>query len=172
MSSAATTMENPHETIRRTVREGDAGAIADLHRRVYVPEYERNEDFVASVRRGVDAALARGWPQRGGAVWLVERSDRLVGSLALTDEGAGVGRVRWFVLDSSVRGRGLGRSLLAELLSHARDAGMSRLELETFSALNAAARIYRAAGFELRWSRERDDWGPPVTYQGYVLELG
>jgi GNAT superfamily N-acetyltransferase len=124
------------------------------------------------VRRGIDEAIIRGWPEHGGAVWLVERSGRLVGSLALTDEGDGVGRVRWFVLEAAVRGRGLGRSLIAELLDEARAAGMHGLMLETFSALTAAARIYRDAGFELRWSRERDDWGPRVTYQGYELELG
>ncbi|MBV9798398.1 MAG: GNAT family N-acetyltransferase [Solirubrobacterales bacterium] len=171
MSTAATTRRSDDATVRRALREGDVQAIADLHRRVYGPEYGRNEDFVASVRRGVEEARRGGWPQRSGAVWLVERCGRLVGSLALTDEGGGVGRVRWFVLEADVRGHGLGRSLVAELLDEARCSGMRRLVLETFSALTAAARIYRDAGFELRWSRERDDWGPPVTYQGYDLEL-
>jgi hypothetical protein len=48
---------------------------------------------------------------------------------------------------------------------------MKRLELETFSALTTAARIYRQAGFLVTWARERDDWGPPVTYQHYELPL-
>ncbi len=172
MSTAATTPVSEEATIRRTLREGDAQAIADLHRRVYGPEYGRNEEFMSSVRRGVDEALRGGWPQRSGAVWLVEQCGRLVGSLALTDEAGGVGRVRWFVLEAPVRGRGLGRALVGELLYEARAAGMHRLVLETFDALTAAARIYRDAGFELRWSRVRADWGPPVTYQGYELELG
>lgn len=171
MSTAATTRRSDDATIRRALREGDVLAIADLHRRVYGPEFGRNEEFVSSVRRGIDEARRGGWPQRSGAVWLVERGERLVGSLALTDEGRGVGRVRWFVLEAPVRGRGLGRALVGELLDEARAAGMHRLVLETFDALTAAARIYRDAGFELRWSRVRDDWGPPVTYQGYELEL-
>jgi len=53
----------------------------------------------------------------------------------------------------------------------ARVQGFSRLALETFSAPSAAARIYREAGFEVTWERERTDWGPPVTYQHYRLEL-
>ena len=171
MSTAATTRKSDDATIRRALREGDVQAIADLHRRVYGPEYGRNEEFVSSVTRGIEEAHRAGWPEQSGAVWLVERRGRLVGSLALTDEGGGVGRVRWFVLEADVRGRGLGRSLVAELLDEARGAGMRKLVLETFSALTAAARIYREAGFELRWSREREDWGPPVTYQGYDLEL-
>ena len=171
MSTAATTRKSDDATIRRALREGDVQAIADLHRRVYGAEYGRNEDFVSAVRRGLEKAHRDGWPHQKGAVWLVERRGRLVGSLALTDEGDGTGRVRWFVLEAALRGQGLGRRLIAELLDEARSAEMRKLVLETFSALTAAARIYRAAGFELRWSREREDWGPPVTYQGYDLEL-
>jgi GNAT superfamily N-acetyltransferase len=158
--------------IRRTLRDGDPGAIEELHRRVYVPEFGMNDEFVSRVRSGVDASVARGWPQAGGAVWLIERADQVDGCLALTDEGDGTGRVRWFVLEHSLRGLGLGRLLLSELLDTARAAGFHQLELETFSALSTAARLYRAAGFGLVWERQRDDWGPLISYQHYVLALG
>jgi GNAT superfamily N-acetyltransferase len=158
--------------VRRSLAPGEADGIVDLHRRVYTREYARNEAFVEGVARGVDAALARGWPDRNGAVWLVDHEGRLSGSLGLTDEGDGVGRVRWFVLEPQLRGHGLGRRLIDELLDTARAAGMRKLELETFSELRAAARIYLDAGFRVVWSREFEDWGPPITYQRYELELG
>ena len=116
-------------------------------------------------------AIARGWPDAGGGVWLVEREQSLSGAVALTDEGAGTGRVRWFVLSQELRGRGVGRSLLRELLAAARAAGMRRLELETFSALTAAAHLYRDAGFRIVGSRPTDQWGPPIIMQRYELEL-
>jgi len=162
----------PHEiTIRRELRSGDADAIVELHRRVYCAEYERNHRFVAAVAGSIAEAVARGWPQDGGAVWLVERGEELVGSLALTAEGPALGQVRWFVLDRVLRGQGTGRSLLVELLAAARQAGMDKLELQTFSALQAAAHLYRGAGFRVVWARERYDWGAPMTYQGYELSL-
>ncbi len=157
--------------IRRTLRDGDAQAIAELHRRIYEPEYGLHEQFTASVEDGVEAAASAGWPQRSGAVWLVEGDGPLLGALALTDQGNGLGRVRWFALDRGLRGQGLGRSLIAELLEKARAAGLSKLELETISVLTAAARIYRDAGFRVVWERRRVDWGPPMTMQGYELEL-
>jgi GNAT superfamily N-acetyltransferase len=157
--------------IRRDWHDGDAGAIVDLHRRVYVPEYGRNEVFVGRVAEGVEAAVAAGWPVQSGAVWLVEHEAVIRGSLALTDEGDGVARVRWFVLDAALRGRGLGRALVADLLATARASGCRQLELETFSALTAAATIYREAGFRVAWEYERHDWGDPITYQGYELTL-
>jgi GNAT superfamily N-acetyltransferase len=158
-------------SIRRSMGDRDAEAIVALHDLVYRAEYERNDEFVATVARKVADARAAGWPELGGAVWLVERDGALVGSLGLTDEGDGVGWVRWFVFAPAARGHGLGRRLVAELVHTARVDGMVRLELETFSALSAAARIYRDAGFEVTWERERDDWGPTITYQHYELEL-
>jgi ribosomal protein S18 acetylase RimI-like enzyme len=157
--------------IRRALRDGDVDAIAELHRRVYASEYGLNEHFVEGVQRGLEAAVARGWPARGGGVWLVERDGPLLGALGLTDEGQGAGRVRWLVFDRAVRGRGLARSLVAQLLDEARRAGMRTLTLETYSELTAAARIYRDAGFRVEWERERDDWGPSITFQGYRLDL-
>jgi ribosomal protein S18 acetylase RimI-like enzyme len=157
--------------IRRTLHDGDTQAIADLHRSVYGSEYGLNEHFVAGVQRGLATAVAAGWPQRSGAVWLVERDGSLLGALGLTDEGDGAGRVRWLVLDPSLRGRGLGRRLMGELLDEARASGLSTLTLETFAALTTAGRIYRDAGFSVQWERELTDWGPTVTFQGYRLGL-
>jgi ribosomal protein S18 acetylase RimI-like enzyme len=170
MATAAQSVTGDTE-IRRTLRDGDTRAISDLHRRVYASEYGLNEAFVDSVQQGLDAAVARGWPAQDGAVWLPERGATLLGALGLTDEGDGLGRVRWFVLDPELRGRGLGRLLVAQLLDEARAAGLRQLELATFSRLTAAARIYRDAGFRVTWEREQEDWGPAVTFQGYVLEL-
>jgi GNAT superfamily N-acetyltransferase len=158
-------------SIRRALRDGDLEAIVDLHDRVYRSEYDRNDEFVAAVARKLEAARAAGWPERGGAVWIVEHDGSVAGSVALTDEGDGVGWVRWVVFGPEIRGLGLGRQLISELVGEARARGMKRLELETFSALTTAARIYRQAGFLVTWARERDDWGPPVTYQHYELPL-
>jgi GNAT superfamily N-acetyltransferase len=183
MATRASDPVTDEVVIRRELRAGDPEAIAELHRRLYQPEFGMNDEFVAGVAAGISEAVARGWPTSGGAVWLVERAGELAGSLALTVEpatragegaeatGAGRGRVRWFVLDRSLRGRGLGRGLLAELLALARAAGLAELELETFSALAVAARIYRGAGFRVVSEREREDWGRPITYQRYELQL-
>jgi ribosomal protein S18 acetylase RimI-like enzyme len=170
MNTAPTRITN-EISIRRDLRDGDADAIAELHRRVYASEYGLNERFVESVRRGVEAAARSGWPQRSGAVWLVDGDAALLGALGLTVEGGGLGKVRWFVLDPTLRGRGLGRKLIAELLDTARAAGLQTLVLETFSDLTAAAHIYRAAGFRVTWERPLEEWGPPVRFQQYELAL-
>jgi ribosomal protein S18 acetylase RimI-like enzyme len=158
-------------SIRRGLREEDPRAIVDLHRRVYVSEYRRNDAFLFAVQDSLEYAVERGWPQTGGGVWLVDYDDGLAGCMALTNEGGGIGRIRWVVFGPELRGRGLGRRLLDELLTTARADGLRRLELETFSELRAAAHLYRSAGFAVTWERPRDDWGPPIVYQHYELQL-
>ena len=160
----------PTYGIRRELRPGDAEAIVAMHERLYPVEHQRNEVFVAQVAESVANAVARGWPE-GGGVWIVERDGKMAGSVALTDEGDGIGKLRWVLVSPDLRGAGIGRRLVGEAVDRARELGMRRLELDTFSALRAAARIYRDVGFRVVGARERSDWGPTITYQTYELEL-
>jgi putative acetyltransferase len=75
------------------------------------------------------------------------------------------------VLAPELRGQGLGRALLTELLAEAREQGMEELVLSTFSALTAAAQLYREAGFHLVSGSETDKWGPQIVFQHYELTL-
>jgi ribosomal protein S18 acetylase RimI-like enzyme len=156
--------------IRRELRPGDTERIVELHDELYRREYDRNDAFVDAVRTKLQAAVEAGWP-RGGGVWLAERGGQVLGSVALTDEGGGEGRIRWVLLHPSLRGRGLGRRMVGEAVARARELGMRKLTLDTFSDLRAAARIYRSLGFRVVSERERDDWGPTINYQVYELEL-
>ena len=57
----------------------------DLHDRVYRAEYGAGEGWVRGIRFAIENAVQRGWPREGalGSVWIAQRDDRLVGSLAL-----------------------------------------------------------------------------------------
>ena len=90
----------------------------------------------------------------------------------MTDEGESIACVRFFVLDPDLRGRGLGRHLLEELLERARASGFERAVLETFSDLTAAAHLYREYGFRVMSAETGPRWGrAELTYQRYELEL-
>jgi GNAT superfamily N-acetyltransferase len=156
--------------VRRELRDGDIDAIVGLHERLYSAEFGFGARFAGDLRGSISDALRAGWMSGRGAVWLIGDSS-LAGTLALTDEGGGVGKVRWFLLAPELRGRGLGRSLIAELLAEARESGLAKLELGTFSALTVAARIYRQAGFKLLSGETTEMWGPPIVFQRYELLL-
>jgi len=158
--------------IRRELRPGDLGAIIEHHGRTYAREYGLDSTFEAHVAAGVARAALRGFPREREAIWIVERRGVHVGSLALTDEGNGEACLRWFLFDPDLRARGLGRRLVSELMSTARDAGYTLAALETFSDLSAAAHLYRSFGFELVSAETGPRWGrAEISYQRYELSL-
>lgn len=78
---------------------------------------------------------------------LVDGSGRVVGSVGLAPQGAGVCELRKMYLLAECRGRGLGRMLLRHALIKARTLGFRKVRLETASVLAAATRLYLEAGF-------------------------
>lgn len=158
--------------IRTDLRAGDAGEIVRLQGVHYAAEYGLDRTFEAHIARGLAEALERGWPGPGEGVWIAEHGDgRMGGLVALTREDATHGRVRWFLLDPALRGRGVGRRLLQALLKAAEEAGYERLELETFSALEAAAHLYRDAGFHCVEEQRTQRWGRTIVLQRYELAM-
>jgi GNAT superfamily N-acetyltransferase len=166
-------MELDDVVVRRKLGPGDVDAIVDLHDRVYRGEYGADDAWIQAIRSAIERAVQRGWPRDPalGSVWLVPRGGQLVGSLALVLESPRVGSVDWFALDAELRGRGLGRWLVSELIAEAHARAMEKLKVETFSKLTAAARIYRAEGFSVVWQRETDWQGERVMHQLYRLTL-
>ena len=79
---------------------------------------------------------------------IIGRDGQLIGCggiLRLTDDEC---ELRKMYLRPEARGRGIGKAILNELLSAARDLGFRRVVLETASVLEAAIRLYQRAGFQ------------------------
>ncbi|MFD0492200.1 GNAT family N-acetyltransferase [Saccharopolyspora spinosporotrichia] len=104
-------------------------------------------------------------------LWVAERGDDPVGTVALTGEGGGVAQLRWFLVAPSARGTGLGRELLRTLLDHARGRGYAHVKLWTVDGLDAAARLYTEAGFRRTERNPVRQWGHDLTEARYDLDL-
>src|SRR5919204_629699 len=142
-------------SIRRELRPGDLGAIIEHHGRAYAREYGLDSGMEAHVAAAVARTALRGFPRETEAIWIVEHNGKHAGSLAMTDEGEGTACVRFFLLDPELRGKGLGRKLLDTARAH----GFVRAVLKPFSALPAAARLYREHGFRVVSVETGPRWG-------------
>jgi ribosomal protein S18 acetylase RimI-like enzyme len=159
-------------SIRRDLRPGDLGAILEHHGRQYTREYGVDSNFEAHVAAGLADAALRGFPRDREAIWIIELDGNHAGSIGLTDEGDGEAWARWVLLDPAVRGQGLGRRLVDEMVATAKEFGYRRIVLETFSDLRTAAHLYRSHGFRVTGSETGPRWGrAELTYQRYELEL-
>ncbi len=156
-------------SIRQELRPGDLGAIVRLHGLVYAREHGFDATFEAYVA-GPLAEFVRS-PSPRNRLWMVERNGELVGCVAIVGVSEAAAQLRWYLVDPSARGQGLGRWLLQEAVQFARGCGYGSLFLWTVSSLTVAARLYQAVGFRRVEQRPGQCWGVDVVEENYVLNL-
>lgn len=107
---------------------------------------------------------------RGGAFWVAQDSDRIVGCAGVTSHD-GVGELhRMYVLATS-RGQGIGQRLLDVCIDEIKGRGLAAMRIWSDVLLPDAHRLYMKNGFESRGericndpdqSREQGFWKEPL----------
>jgi N-acetylglutamate synthase-like GNAT family acetyltransferase len=156
-------------TLRTDLKPGDIGAIVRLHGVTYAREHGFDHTFEAYVA-GPLAEFARSASDRD-RIWIAEQGDRLVGCVAIVAHSPQVAQLRWFLVEPSCRGAGLGTRLLNEAVAFCRASGYQSIILWTVSALVAAARLYHAVGFRKVEEEPGKQWGVDVIEERYELCL-
>ena len=149
-------------TVRHDLRPGDMGRVIALHGVLYAEEFGWDH--------GMEAYLAETMAEFGhlarpglDRLWVAERDGQLLGSIGIIGREDGLAQLRWFLVHPDARGRGLGQHLIGEALAFCRAAGCRWVYLWTVSGLDAAARLYLAAGFRKTESK------PPARLFGKTL---
>lgn len=155
--------------LRTDIGPGDLGAVVAMHGIVYAREYGFDHTFEAYVAGPLAEFALRGSDR--DRLWLAERDGRLVGSVAIVGASEDVAQLRWFLVEPESRGLGLGWTLLDAAVSFCRARGYRSVFLWTVSALAAAARLYRRAGFALVEELPGRRWGVDVVEERYELLL-
>ncbi len=155
--------------LRTTLMPGDLGAIVHLHGVVYAREYGFDPTFEAYVA-GPLAAFVCCHTDRD-RLWIAEHGARLVGCIAIVGVSEEEAQLRWFLVDPSARGQGLGTRLLQEAVVFSKDRGYRTIFLWTVSALTAAAPLDRSVGFAKVEEQSAEQWGVQVVEEKYVLAL-
>ena len=158
------------DSVRTTLKPGDLGSIVRLHGTIYAQEYGFDATFEAYVAGPLAEFVVR-MPAAHERLWIAERDGRVVGCIAIVAAAPEEAQLRWFLVDPTARGIGLGTRLLRDAIAFCQEHGYRRVSLWTVDALTAAARRYRAAGFVLAEERPGRRWGADVIEQRYELEL-
>ena len=83
-----------------------------------------------------------------GAFWVVREETRVVGSVGVERHDAHTAELHRLYVDSTLRGRGVGQTLVETVLAWAREQGVRRLVLWSDTRFETSHRLYRRLGFE------------------------
>jgi N-acetylglutamate synthase-like GNAT family acetyltransferase len=160
---------NADIVLRHDLRPGDVGSVVWLHGTVYAAEYGFDFTFEAYVAGPMaDFVVHRTERDR---LWIAERDGRIVGCIAIIGVSDKEAQLRWYLVDPSTRGLGLGKRLLHEAIAFANKRGYGSIFLWTVSALTAAAHLYQEAGFRKVEEKPGRHWGTDVIEEKYILQL-
>jgi N-acetylglutamate synthase-like GNAT family acetyltransferase len=104
-------------------------------------------------------------------IWVVERRNKVVGSIAIVKHTVEEAQLRWLLLDSESRGFGLGRKLVQLALDFCNEIGYRKVFLWTVSILEVAAHLYTSYGFQRTELKTHTIWGQELTEEKYELVL-
>ncbi len=97
----------------------------------------------------------------------VDHAGHIVASVGLLPIDRDACELRKMYVAPALRGRGVGRLLLARMVAYAKARGFAHIELETASVLKQAIHMYTAAGF----TQVKKDGLVSRCDQAWVLEL-
>ena len=107
-------------------------------------------------------------PAPGKNLWRYTDGSRTLASIAIdSDLAARTAHLRWFIVDESLRGMGVGRALLTRALRFADTLDVDETYLWTFKGLDAARHLYESEGFVLTDEAEGTQWGGVVVEQRF-----
>lgn len=151
---------------------GVIGEVTRLHAVYYAENWGFDITFETQVGRELSEFLASFQTGRDG-FWAARMDSRFVGSIAIDGSLRGTegARLRWFIVEPSLQGNGIGRVLMDHALAFCREAGHKTVYLWTFAGLDAARRIYEHAGFVLDEEHGVDQWGGVIREQKFLLSL-
>lgn len=165
--------EGPVPRIVRGYRPGALGRIAEMHGRTYARTLGFGPLFEGRVAAGL-AAFSGRLDHPANGLWLALDGERIIGSVAIDGEGLaatlgdGVAHLRWFIVEDGWRGHGIGRRLLAQAVAFCdADPAVREIRLWTVRGLDAARRLYEAAGFRLAEEYIGAQWGAEVLEQSF-----
>ncbi|RXM44111.1 bifunctional helix-turn-helix transcriptional regulator/GNAT family N-acetyltransferase, partial [Flavobacterium sp. YO12] len=155
---------------RHKITPGDIGYIIYLHGFIYGNESAFSKDFEKYVIKTFYDFLEKHSPDND-RIWVAEYNNKIVGCIAIVHQTEEEAQLRWFLLDPSFRGLGIGKKLLTDAIQFCNEKEFKNVFLLTTSLQDKALEMYKKTGFQLTQSKEVREWGETFNEERYDLKL-
>ncbi len=151
----------------RGYRPGALGRIVELHGCYYHDEWGVGAAFEALVAEEL-LEFHRAYDSDKDLLLLALEQEHVLGSIVVhgskpDDVAANRARLRWFILDRCVVGRGIGKCLLQEALHFCGERSFDAAYLWTVADLATSRSIYDRFGFVVTHSEIDNRYSRPLT---------
>jgi len=155
----------------REYKPGDLGYIDYMHCKLYEKEYGFDvSEFEPYVLPAMGKFLETK-DRSGSMVWVAEDKGVIVGSIAIIQNSEKDAQLRWFIVDPSARGTGLGNAFMMTAIDFCRKKNYDSVFLWTVKTLDAARHLYGKYGFEITEYVSRFLWGIDLVEERWELTL-
>jgi DNA-binding MarR family transcriptional regulator/predicted GNAT family N-acyltransferase len=174
MTTIERTLERPAEKpaafLLRSHRPGDIGWVISSQAKAYAAEYGWDISYEALVAE-ICAQFIKNYDPSREHCWIAEAAGEPLGSIFLVNGGNDVAKLRLLLVEKKARGLGVGRALVEQCVSSAREKGYKKMTLWTQSILVAARGIYQAAGFHRVKEESHHSFGVDLVGETWELKL-
>ena len=154
----------------RNHRMGDIGYLIHQHALFYSREYGFDISFESYVAKTMIKFIDT-YDENKERLWIVEKNNRIMGSIAIVHVNEETAQLRWFLLESEIRGRGIGKKLITAALDFCRERSYKKVMLMTSSDLITARALYARYGFKIKDVNKHEIWGQQMGEEIWELKL-
>jgi len=150
----------------RDLEPGDLGWLVQRHGELYAREFGYDQTFerlVAQIAADYDPATDR--------AWVAEIGGTKVGAILCVRGDDTTAKLRTLLVEPKARGRGVGGTLVDQVIRYATTHGYATLTLYTNDNLHSARRLYERAGFTLTHEQPEHAYGHDHVAQTWSLTL-
>lgn len=152
----------------REFKPGDPSRVCYFYYKLYEKQYQ----FNGSVEKYfIDGMVDLFDNPQGNMLWVVEKDDQIVGSIAIIQRGEHDAQLRWFGVDMSLQGMGIGNQLVKTAMQFCQEHHYQHVVLWTIDILKPARHLYGKYGFHMTETKINNEWASyPLTEEKWEYQ--
>lgn len=146
---------NSSDVIIQEYKPGDPSMVCYFYYKLYEKQYNFNGTVERYFMEGMIDLFK---DPCGNMLWVAKKDKKIVGSIAIIKRGDNDAQLRWFGIDISLQGIGIGNQLIKTAMQFCKDRGYKHVTLWTIDILKPARHLYGKYGFVKTDTKINNEW--------------